>query len=77
MLSLKAAQEGKHMVVIGSSFISMELVGTVASRKLASIHVIGMEEYPFERILGKEIGQGFKRVCLQRHLFNYLSLTHL
>jgi hypothetical protein len=34
--------------VIGSSFISMELVVAVSKRKLASIDVIGMEEYPFE-----------------------------
>ncbi|KAH7884680.1 hypothetical protein F5I97DRAFT_1891150 [Phlebopus sp. FC_14] len=56
-----AAQEGKRMVVIGSSFISMELVVAVAKRKLASIDVIGMEEYPFEAVLGKEVGKGLKK----------------
>ncbi|KAH6909056.1 flavoprotein [Coprinopsis sp. MPI-PUGE-AT-0042] len=49
-----AAQQGKRAVVIGSSFISMELVAAISKRKLASIDVIGMEEYPFERILGAE-----------------------
>jgi apoptosis-inducing factor 3 len=39
----------------------MELVGTVSKRKLASIHVIGMEQYPFENVLGREIGAGFKQ----------------
>ncbi|EIN09781.1 hypothetical protein PUNSTDRAFT_51954 [Punctularia strigosozonata HHB-11173 SS5] len=56
-----AAQEGKRLVVIGSSFISMELVVAVSKRKLASIDVIGMEEYPFEAVLGKEIGKGLKQ----------------
>ncbi|KAF8623679.1 hypothetical protein AX17_007377 [Amanita inopinata Kibby_2008] len=56
-----AAQEGKKMVVIGSSFISMEIVTAVSKRKLASIDVIGMEQYPFELILGKEIGAGLKK----------------
>lgn len=56
----EACQEGKHLVVIGSSFISMELVVAVSKRKLASIHVIGMEQYPFEVVLGKEIGAGLK-----------------
>lgn len=56
-----ACQEGKHLVVIGSSFISMELVVAVSKRKLASIHVIGMEQYPFEVVLGKEIGAGLKQ----------------
>ena len=57
----EACQEGKHLVVIGSSFISMELVVAVSKRKLASIHVIGMEQYPFEAVLGKEIGAGLKQ----------------
>lgn len=50
------------MVVIGSSFISMEIVAAVSKRKLASIDVIGMEEFPFEAVLGKEVGQGLKKV---------------
>ncbi|KAJ7650683.1 hypothetical protein FB45DRAFT_888492 [Roridomyces roridus] len=57
-----AAQEGKRLVVIGSSFISMEVVSAVAKRKLASIDVIGMEEHPFELVLGKEVGK-----ALQKH----------
>ncbi|KAK7454476.1 Apoptosis-inducing factor 1 [Stygiomarasmius scandens] len=56
-----AAQEGKKMVVIGSSFISMELVAALSKRKLASIDVIGMEEFPFEMVLGKEVGAGLKK----------------
>jgi len=55
-----ACQEGKRVVVIGSSFISMELVVALSKRKLASIDVIGMEEVPFEAVLGKEVGQGLK-----------------
>ena len=57
-----ACQEGKKLAVIGSSFISMELVVAVSKRKLESIHVIGMEEYPFEAVLGKEVGKGLKKV---------------
>ncbi|KAH9481675.1 Apoptosis-inducing factor 1 [Psilocybe cubensis] len=56
-----AAKEGKKMVVIGSSFISMELVAAVSQRKLASIDVIGMEEFPFENVLGKAIGEGLMK----------------
>lgn len=60
--SCPAAQEGKKLVVIGSSFISMELVAVLSKRKLASIDVIGMEEYPFEAVLGKEVGKGLMKV---------------
>jgi hypothetical protein len=68
-----AAQEGKNMVVIGSSFISMELVQAVSKRKLASINVIGMEEYPFELVLGKEVGAGLKKVRKFKSLSSWYS----
>lgn len=40
----------------------MELVVAVQKRNLASIDVIGMEEYPFELVLGKEVGAALKKV---------------
>lgn len=49
------------MVAIGSSFISLELVVALSKRKLASIHVIGETQYPFEGVLGKEIGAGLEQ----------------
>ena len=39
----------------------MELVAAILKRNLASIHVIGMEQYPFENVLGKDIGAGLKQ----------------
>ena len=62
-MSYSAAKEGKKIVVIGSSFIGMEVVGAVAKRKLASIDVVSMEEVPFQAVLGKEVGAGLKKVC--------------
>ncbi|KAF8896201.1 flavoprotein [Infundibulicybe gibba] len=56
-----AAQAGKRVVVVGSSFISMELVVAMSKRGLASVDVIGMEEYPFEAVLGKVVGRGLKK----------------
>jgi len=41
----------------------MEIVVAVAQRKLASIDVIGMEEFPFEAVLGKAVGAGIKKAC--------------
>jgi apoptosis-inducing factor 3 len=63
MRHVVALPEGQRLVVIGSSFISMELVVAVSKRKLASIDVIAMENYPFERVLGVEVGKGLKNVC--------------
>lgn len=42
----------------------MELVVAVSKRKLASIDVIAMEDYPFERVLGVEVGKGLKKACI-------------
>ncbi|PCH42677.1 hypothetical protein WOLCODRAFT_163963 [Wolfiporia cocos MD-104 SS10] len=56
-----SCQEGKRLIVIGSSFISMELVIAVSSRKLASIDVVGQEEVPFESVLGKQVGAGLMK----------------
>jgi hypothetical protein len=55
--------EGKRAVVIGTSFISMELVNAIGKKKLQNLDVIGIEEVPFEAILGKEIGLGLMQVC--------------
>ncbi|KAL0954670.1 hypothetical protein HGRIS_003621 [Hohenbuehelia grisea] len=53
-----AATEGKTAIVIGSSFISMEVAVAIAKKKLAAIHIIGMEKAPFEANLGTEVGTG-------------------
>jgi len=58
-----ACVEGKRAVVIGTSFISMELVNAIGKKKLQCIDVIGVEEYPFQTTLGKEVGQGLMQVC--------------
>ncbi|KAI8584148.1 hypothetical protein K450DRAFT_218397 [Umbelopsis ramanniana AG] len=43
-----------NVVVIGSSFIGMELA-SVASKE-ANVTVVGMEKVPFERVLGEKVG---------------------
>lgn len=70
-----AAQDGKRVVIIGSSFISMELAVALCKRKLASIDVIGMEEFPFEVVLGKEVGAGLKKVGSHRHYLDFFPLV--
>jgi len=49
----------------------MELVVAMLKCKLASIDVIGMEEFPFESVLGKDVGAGLKKVF--HHLCFLLS----
>ncbi|GAA5833919.1 hypothetical protein JCM3766R1_002470 [Sporobolomyces carnicolor] len=49
----------KNVVIIGSSFIGME--AAVATAGKANVTVVGMENAPFEKILGKDIGNGIKK----------------
>ncbi|XP_068440484.1 apoptosis inducing factor mitochondria associated 4 [Clinocottus analis] len=51
---------GQKAVVIGSSFIGME-VASYLSNKAASVAVVGASRYPYERSLGPEIG----KMCMQ------------
>ncbi|KAF9648828.1 hypothetical protein BDM02DRAFT_3143619 [Thelephora ganbajun] len=56
-----ATKEGKKLVVVGSSFIGMEIVIAVLKRKLASIDVIGRGHVPFEPVLGKDVGAAIQK----------------
>ena len=49
-------QQGKLVVIIGSSFIGLE--GAMSLRKLGSeVAVVGQEKVPFEKVLGEKIGK--------------------
>ncbi|KIV98787.1 uncharacterized protein PV09_09439 [Verruconis gallopava] len=58
---MKSAGEegGKKIVVIGSSFIGME-VGNCLAGKKHQISIVGMEEEPMERVMGKQLGKTFR-----------------
>jgi len=57
---LKAVgDKGKKIVIVGSSFIGMEVANALAKENTVSI--IGMEEAPLERVMGKEVGRIFQR----------------
>ncbi|OAA59412.1 Pyridine nucleotide-disulfide oxidoreductase, FAD/NAD(P)-binding domain protein [Cordyceps fumosorosea ARSEF 2679] len=46
--------KGKQIVVVGSSFIGMEVAN--ATSKDNTVTVVGMEKVPLERILGEQVG---------------------
>jgi NADPH-dependent 2,4-dienoyl-CoA reductase/sulfur reductase-like enzyme len=48
-------KKGKKIVVIGSSFIGMEVAVATASDN--EVTVIGMEKVPLERVLGEKVGK--------------------
>lgn len=51
--------KGKKIVIIGSSFIGMEVANVVA--KGNDVTVVGMEGAPLERVMGTEIGKIFQK----------------
>lgn len=60
-LILEAAQNADRAVVIGSSFIGMEMASGLA-QKGVKVTVVSPDSLPFEKILGKELGELFYRV---------------
>lgn len=52
-------ESSKKVVVIGSSFIGMEVANCLAGKK-NNVTVIGMEEEPMERVMGKKVGKIFR-----------------
>src|ERR1044071_2426773 len=58
---IATAETGKRVVVIGSSFIGMEVASSLISRG-CDVTVVAPDEVPFKKILGPEIGSLFQQV---------------
>jgi NADPH-dependent 2,4-dienoyl-CoA reductase/sulfur reductase-like enzyme/nitrite reductase/ring-hydroxylating ferredoxin subunit len=54
-LAAKAAS-AKQVVILGGSFIGLEVAASLRKRGLA-VHVVALEKEPLERVMGHEIGQ--------------------
>ena len=62
---IASAKKAKRVVVIGASFIGLEVAASLRARKL-SVDVVGREAIPMEKILGAKVG-GFIRRLHERH----------
>jgi len=54
-----ACPSGKRAIIVGSSFIGMEIAATL-KRRGCEVTVLGMEAVPFERVLGARLGASVK-----------------
>jgi NADPH-dependent 2,4-dienoyl-CoA reductase/sulfur reductase-like enzyme len=56
-----AATSAKRVVVVGASFIGLEVAGALRQRGI-DVHVVGPGKIPFQRVLGTEIGTFVREV---------------
>ncbi len=71
---IEASKNASKVVIIGASFIGMETAYSLKKRGL-DVTVISMEDIPFERTFGKEIGSLFKKLHEENGVKFRLSLT--
>ncbi|XP_034461241.1 apoptosis inducing factor mitochondria associated 4 isoform X2 [Hippoglossus hippoglossus] len=65
---------GRKAVVIGASFIGMEVVSFL-SDKAASVAMVGTSTYPYERSLGPEIGKMTMQMLEEQNVKFYMNDT--
>ena len=71
---IAAAQTSRKAVVIGASFIGLEVAASLRTRGI-EVHVIGPETRPLERIMGSEIGDFIRNVHEQHGVTFRLRTT--
>ncbi|KAH7138691.1 rubredoxin-NAD(+) reductase [Dendryphion nanum] len=72
---LKAVGDnGKKVVVIGSSFIGMEVGNCLAGMK-NEVSIIGMEQEPMERVMGAKVGKIFRSLLEKNGVKFYMGAS--
>ena len=72
IMEAAGSEGGKNVVVIGSSFIGME-VGNCLAGKKHNVSIIGMEKEPMERVMGTTLGKIFRSLVEKNGVKFYMG----
>ena len=71
---IENAKNAKHAVVIGASFIGLEVAASLRNRSV-EVQVVGRETVPLEKVFGKELGNFIRQTHEQHGVKFHLGRT--
>src|SRR5262249_10308254 len=71
---VERTKSAKRVVVVGSSFIGLEVAASLRTRKIA-VDVVSQENLPLERVMGAEVGRVVKSLHESHGVVFHLGQT--